>query len=209
MSSLVLTDYSPLDEKVKTETGDRSSQIWLLVNPKYPDVRQDIWLPILEVIQDKMFRKLRKRIDTGRIFMKTIVSDIGVVSRASNMWSTEIAEEIVTLRESILEYQPKILITFGSVTYELVTRILGINQEREPKCWQTTNLGDEFQRSMENFEITGINRIPLPLRALTKGKIINEYNYFSWEDCEDYFSVVGTKIADRILENEDCLKIWI
>ncbi|MDQ7092520.1 hypothetical protein REC12_02830 [Desulfosporosinus sp. PR] len=207
MSSLVLPSYSPLVETVKTEAGDRSSQIWLLVNPKYPAVCRDIWIPILEVIQDKVYRQLHKRIDTKRIFIKNAVSDIGTVSRLSNLCSAEIAEEIAILRKSILKHQPKILVTFGPVTYELVRRMLEINQEG-PKYWNTVDLENEFERSMADFDINRTNKIPLPRRVMVQGKFIDEGNDF-WEDCDNYFAEIGTKIAARIMENKDSLNIWI
>lgn len=208
MSNLALNNYSPLINKIKTETGDKSSPIWLLVNPKYPSVRPDIWIPILEVIQDKVYRKLHKIVDIENIFIKYIVSDIGIVSSNSKWWSNVISKDILDFKESILEYQPKILITFGTTTYELVKRICEVTSPKEPMYWNTTNLRFEFERSIENFDISKTNRIPLPSRVMTRGKFIEDCS-FNFEDFESYFSDVGTKIADRLIENKDYLKIWI
>lgn len=209
MSSLVLNKYSPLVDRMKQESGDRSSPIWLLVNPKFPAARHDIWAPILDEIQDKVYRKLHTRIDTGNIFIKNAVSDIGIVPNTANWWAAEVAKEIVTLRESVLEHQPKILITFGTITYEFVRRVFDIRPEKGPKYWSTTNLGNEFERSIANFDINQTNMIPLLRRVMKSGKLIEDRNYSSWEDSENYFRDVGTKIADRIIENKDNLKIWI
>ena len=209
MSNLALNKYSPLVDRTKKESGDGSYPIWLLVNPKNPAVRYDIWAPILNEIQDNVYRKLHKRIDTENILIKNAVSDIGIVSNSSNCRASEVAEEIVTLRESILEHQPKILITFGIISYELVRRVFEIRPENGPKYWSTTNLGDEFERSIANFDINQTNRIPLIRRIMKNGKSVEDHNYFSWEDNENYFREVGTKIADRIIENKDSLKIWI
>lgn len=209
MSSLALNKYSPLIDRTKEESGDRSCPIWLLVNPKYPDVREDIWSPILDEIQDKVYRKLHARINTRNIFIKNAVSDIGIVSKTANLWAAEIAEEIAMLRESILEHQPKIIITFGTVTNELVKRVFEIRPEKGPKYWSTTNLSDEFERSIANFDINQINRIPLLNRVSKSDRFIEERNYFSCEDSETYFRDVGSKMADRIIENKDSLKIWI
>lgn len=209
MSSLALNKYSPLVDSMKQESGDRSYPIWLLVNPKYPDARLDIWAPILDEIQDKVYRKLHKRIDTENIFIKNAVSDIGIVSNTASWSAAEVAKEIVMLRESVLEHQPKIVITFGTITYELVKRVFEIRPEKGHKYWSTTNLGDEFERSIANFDINHTNRIPLLRRVMKSGKFIEDTNYSSWEDRENYFRDVGTKIADRIIENKDSLKIWI
>ena len=208
MSSLVLNKYSPLVDKMKQESGDKSDPIWLLVNPKYPAAIYDIWTPILYEIQDKVYRKLRARIDTNNIFIKEAVSDIGIVRTSSNSGVSEVAKEEIRLRESVREYQPKVLITFGIITYELVRRVFDIRPEKGPKYWSTTNLGDEFERSIANFDINQTNMIPLPSRV--KGdKFIEDHNYFSMNENEKYFRDVGAKIADRIIENKDSLKIWI
>lgn len=207
MSNLVLNNYSPLVDKIRNESGDRSYPIWLLVNPKDLAVRHNIWTPILEEIQDKVYRKLQTRIDTKNIFIKNAVSDIGLVP--NNRGAADVAKEIVKLREIVLEYQPKILITFGTITYEFVKRVFEVSNEKGPKYWSTTNLGDEFERSIVNFDINQANRIPLLSRVIKSGRFIEDRNYFSWKESENYFRDVGTKIADKIIENKDSLKIWI
>jgi hypothetical protein len=207
LSTLALNNYTPLVEKAKTESGNRASHIWLLVNPKYPSIRPDIWIPILEVIQDRVYRKLHKIIDIENIFIKNTVSDLGIVSRNSVSWSKEISQDIMALRESILEYRPKMVITFGTMIYELLNRICEVRSEKDFMYWSTTNLRHEFDRSLENFDITRINRIPLPSRIMTRGKFIEDW--ISWEDCENYFREIGTKIADKVIENNELLNIWI
>jgi len=185
------------------------SDLALLVNPKYPAAINNIWTPILYAIQDEVYRKLHARIDTGYIYIKNAVSDIGIVSNTSNCEATEVANEIVMLRESVLEHQPKIIITLGTITYEFVRRIFDISHEKGPKYWSTTRLVDEFERSIANFDINQANRIPLLGRVTKSGRFIDDRNYFSWEENEHYFRDVGAKIADRIIENKDSLKIWI
>ncbi|HEY8908825.1 MAG TPA: hypothetical protein VIM51_00870 [Desulfosporosinus sp.] len=209
MSSLVLNNYSPLVDRRKKESGDKSFPIWLLVNPNYPAIRHNIWTPILEEIQDKVYRKLHTRIDTDNILIKNAVSDIGEVPNSLNYGAKEVAKEIVTLRESVLKLQPKIIITFGTITYEFVRRVFELRHEKGPKYWSTTNLGDEFERSIANFDINQTNRIPLLSRVMKSGKFIEERNYSCWRDSGNYFRDVGTKIADKIIENKDSLNIWI
>ena len=189
---------------MKKESGDRSCPIWLLVNPKYPADIYDIWAPIMYEIQDKVYRKLHARIDKRNIFIMNAVSDIGRVPNTSNCWTAEVAKEIVMLRESILEHQPKLLITFGTITNEFVRRVFDSRPENGPKYWNTTKLGDEFERSITNFDITRTNWIPLIRRVTKSGKNIKD-----WDDSENYYHDVATKIADRIIENKSSLKIWI
>ncbi|MDP4126329.1 MAG: hypothetical protein Q8912_05235 [Bacillota bacterium] len=210
MSNLALKRDSTFVDRLKLESGEKSYPIWLLVNPKFSRVRYDIWNPILDAIQDRVFRKLRRRIETEKIFMRDTMSDIGLVlPKTIYDWEEEVADEIVILRESVLKYQPKMLITFGSVTYEYIRRLLEIKQIEGPKYWRTANLGDEFERSIADFDINRTNMIPLPRHVTSSDKSTDDGNNFSWDDGEIYFRDVGTKIEDRIIENKDSLKIWI
>lgn len=209
MSSLALNNYAPLVARMKIESGDKSYPIWLLVNPQDPSVIHDIWNPILSDIQDRVYRKLHSRIDTGNIFIKNAVSDIGIIPNSSKWWAAEVTKERVMLRDNIHLYQPKILITFGTITDEFVRRVFDLRPENGPKYWRTTNLEDEFERAIENFDINQTNRIPLFRQVMKSGKFNEDRNDFSWEDNENYFREVGTKIADRIIENKDRFNIWI
>lgn len=209
MPNLVRNNYLPLIDRMKKESGDKSCPIWLLVNPKYPTVIHDIWAPVLYEIQDRVYRKLHLRIETENFFIKNAVSDIGIVSNTSNSRATAVAQEIAKLREDIHKFQPKILITFGTILDEFIRRVFELKPEKGPNYWSTTNLEDEFERSITSFDINRTNRIPLVRRIIKSTKFIEDQNYFSWEDTESYFREVGTKIADRIIENKDNLKIWI
>jgi len=202
MSSLVLKNDSPFVNTMKQESGDRSCPIWLLLNPKYPGDIYDIWALIMYEIQDKVFRKLRARINSRNIFITNAVSDIGRVSNP--LIKAEVNREIRLLRESVLEHQPKLLVSFGSIANEFVRRVLVTRPENETKFWSSSNLEDEFERSITNFDITQTNRIPLSRRVTKQGKDIRD-----WEGCENYYYDVATKIADRIIENKDSLEIWI
>lgn len=206
MFSLVQNKYSPIIDGFRKESGDRSSPIWLIVNPKFPSVRQEVWIPILEVIQDMVYRKLHNRIGTEHIFIKNTLNDLGAVPKASNKEATK---EINILKESILKFQPKILITFGPLTYELINRLIEQRPEKDPGYWGSTNLELEFEHSISNFDINKINKIPLVRRIRKNGKNIEEHNCSFWEENDSYFQEVGTKIAARIIENKDSLNIWV
>lgn len=205
MSNLALNSYSSLYDRTNEESGDKTYPIWLLMNPKYPYVRLEIWTPILYEIQDYIYRKLHTQIDANKIFIKQTTSDIGLVPKTINRW--DVAKEIEILRESVLEYRPKILITFGLTTYEFVKRVCEIKPEKEPKYWKTTNLDEEFELAIDNFDINRTNRIPLPRRVTNSGYFIEDSE--DWEYGDNYLREVGQKIANRIIENKDSLNIWI
>lgn len=203
MSNLALAKSSPLVVRVKNQSGDRLFPIWLLVDPKYPAVHQNIWLPILEEVQDRVYRKLRTRIDTRKIYIENAACELGSVPNTLNCGTTEVAKKILKFRKSILEYKPKILISFGSVTYEFVRLVFKTSNEKRPNYLSSFELENEFNRSIANFDINRSNTIPLPSRVMNSGKFIEESND------PNYFRAVGTKIADRIIENKESFKIWI
>jgi hypothetical protein len=205
---MMLNKYSTLTSQLNMESGDKNYPIWLLVNPKYPAVRHDIWTPILDEVQDKVYRKLHTRIETSSIYVKNAVNDIGIVPNTLNWWAAEVAKEIEMFRESVLEHQPKILITFGAFPFEFTRRVFEIKPQKGPKYWSTANLKEEFEQSIENFDINKTNRIPLLRRVITNGKSIDDRNS-SRIDSENYFHDVGSRIAEKIIENKDNLKIWI
>ncbi|ODA39271.1 hypothetical protein [Desulfosporosinus sp. BG] len=200
-----LNNYIPSDKTIKRDSGDKSYPIWLIVNPKHPAVRHNIWTPALAEIQDKVYREIHTRIDTTNIYIRNAICDSTIVPNTLNWWGAEVGREIETFREIALEHEPKILISFGAFPFEFLRRAYEILPEKGPKYWSTSNLGDEFGRSIENFDINKTNRIPLLRKVISSGKFIEDHGYFG----QHYFHYVGTKIAEKIVENKDHLKIWI
>ncbi|MDP4126128.1 MAG: hypothetical protein Q8912_04195 [Bacillota bacterium] len=181
------------------ETGERSFPIWLLLNPKYPGVQHSIWTPILNEIQDKVYREIETRIDSSNIYIRNTINDIGKVPNTLNWWAVEVYKEIELFRESIFEYKPKILITFGAFPFEFVRRVFNIKPEKGPKSWSNSNLKSELEQAIENFDINQTNRIPF-LRQISTSNA---------KEMSTYFYEIGTKLAEKIIENKDKLNIWI
>ena len=196
-------------ENIKRELGKRTYPIWLLINPKYPAVRYDIWRPILDEIQDRVFRELQTRIDTSNIYIRNAVSDGGIVPNTLNWWGKEVAKEIEFYREFVHEHKPKMLISFGAFPYEFARRVYEVKPEKGPKAWSSLILRNEFEKSMENFDINQTNMIPLLRRVIATDKIIENQNFLYQSDSETYFQHIGAKIAEKIIENKDKLDIWI
>jgi len=209
LSCLSLKDTLSKGANMKTELGERAYPIWLLINPKYPAVRHDIWRPILDEIQDRVFRELQTRIDTSNIYIRSAVSDIEIVPNTLNWWGKDVAKEIVFYREIVQEHKPKMLISFGAFPFEFARRVLEINPIKGPKAWSSSVLRDEFEKSMENFNINQTNMIPFLRRVIATDKFIETRNFLSRTDRETYFQHVGAKIAEKIIENKDTLDIWI
>lgn len=204
MLSLTHTKNTPADENMKREWGERTFPIWLLINPKHPVVLHYIWKLVLAEIQNRLFRELQTRMDASKIYIRNAVSDSRIVPNTVRWWDAELCAEIIQFREIIAENQPKMLISFGAFPFEFVRRVYSIKPEKGPKYWCTSNLGDEFRKSIENFDINHTNRIPLLRRVTERNKFMGNN-----ADYEDYYQYVGTKIAETIIANKNCLNIWI
>ncbi len=206
-----LTYYSNQsnEDNLNRELGDRAYPIWLLINPKYPAVRQDIWRHVLDEIQDRIFREMQTRIDTSNLYIRSAVSDGGIVPNTLNWWGNEVAKEIKYFRGIVDEYKPKLLISFGAFPYEFARRVFEVKPEKGPKAWNSSILKDRFEQSMKTFDINRTNRIPLLRRVIATDKFNETQNFLSRTERETYFHNVGSKIADRIIENKDHLDIWI
>jgi hypothetical protein len=59
--------------------------------------------------------------------------------------------------------------------------------------------------AIENFDISKTNLIPLLRNVNFNGKFIEDIG----NNKENYFHIVGTKIAEKLIENKDSLNIWI
>jgi hypothetical protein len=126
-----------------------------------------------------------------------------------NWWGRKVADEIELFREIAQEYKPKMLISFGAFPFEFLRRAYEINPQKGPKAWGTSILRDEFNKSMDNFDINSTNRIPILRRVVTSENQRGNLNFVSRTERETYFQHVGTKIAEKIIENKDTLDIWI
>ena len=195
--------------KFNQDSGDRAYPIWLLVNPKHPSVRHNIWSPVLDEIQDRVYRELHTRMDTTDIFIRNAVSDCSIVPNTLNWWGTEIAHEIESFREIVLKHKPRLLISFGAFPFEFMRRVYEIKPEKAPKYWGTANLGEEFKKSIENFNINETNRLPLLRRVIAGDSSKEAQNCFGQKYNENYYSEVGTKIAEKIIANKDSFNIWM
>ncbi|SDH69123.1 hypothetical protein [Desulfosporosinus hippei] len=193
---------------MKRESGMKNYPIWVVINPKHP-ISHDNWTPVLDEIQDRVYRKMNTRIETSNIYFRNAVSESRLVPNTLNWWGPEVAKEIEQFREIAYEYKPKMIFSLGAFAFEFLRRVYEIKPEKGPKAWSNANLGDEFERSIENFDINKTNLIPLLHRVGASGNFIDTNNYFSRKDGENYYRYVGAKLADKIIENKDRLDIWI
>jgi hypothetical protein len=209
---------------MEREVGDRNFPLWLIgdsnpaqwqsslktpLDPRHP-VRHNIWTALLDVIQDKVYRASRLRVDTSAIYIRNAVDDSAKKpTQTSNLWSESANSEISGLESLIRTYKPIMLFCFGAFTFEFVRRATGEQEKRKYNYWGAKMLGNEFRHRIENFDPNRTNIIPLLHRSISGGRFIESHEYFCGEKGINYFEIAGGKIADKMLQYTDQLHIWI
>jgi len=206
------------------EDGNRDFPVWLLgdSNPKqwqaslktpfdsrHP-VRHNIWTPVLDVIQDKVFREHRLRIETKRLYIRNAVDNSDLKPRTSDIeWGNDAKKEVSAFRQLLLNHKPKLLLSFGAFSFEFARRALGQEPMYKYGYWSSEKLGEEFKRGIARFDLTIINTIPLLHRVVSGGKFNVSQGHFVGQAGANYFEFVGDSIADKLLQYQRQLPIWI
>ena len=209
---------------MKKEVGDITFPIWLIgdsnpkrwqtvlrtpLDPRHP-IRHNIWTSVLDEIQDELFRTRRLRLDTSSVYIRNAieVSDLKP-DRYENKWSKEIEKEIKLLAKDIRRHLPRVVICFGSFSYEFARRSLSLDPNYSIDYWRTRRLGEEFRNCTREFSISRSNLFPLLHRSIAGGHFISGHNHFCGVDGANYFEHVGEQIASNLLQHSDLLDIWI
>lgn len=209
---------------VKRQDGNTQSQLWLLgdsspknwqdvldtpFDPRHP-ARHNIWTPVLEVIQDRVFRACRRRVDTSSIYIRNAIEDPAgkPISRFLD-WGAGIEKEIQEFRGILLEHSPKILLSFGAFAFEFARRALHQELRQSYGYWGARRLGNEFRQRISEFSLTEINLLPLLHVSIARGRFLESHEYFCDQEGANYFEFVGNGIAEKLIEHQAELRIWI
>lgn len=209
---------------MQRETGDRSFPIWLLgdsnpkqwqeslqtpLDPRHP-IRHSIWTPVLDVIQDRVFREKRARVETKSLYIRNAVDNPDLKpSSASVEWSQAADDEVHRFQEILQMQDPRILLCFGAFAFEFARRALGQGPKRKYDHWGARELGEEFRQRIKHFDPAIANALPLLHRSISGGKFIQSHDYFCGQAGANYFEVVGVSIADKLLEHQGTLRVWV
>jgi hypothetical protein len=207
------------------ETGSREFPLWLLgdsnpknwakvlatpLDPRHP-ARHSIWTPILDIIQDRVYRQSQLRVDTSNLFVRNAIGDPGNKPKGNEPeWSKQVQGDIQSYKTVLTESQPIFIFSFGAFAYEFARRALGEWPNYSHDYWGAERLGDDFRQRISSFLPERTNIFPLLHVSIARGKFIESHEYF----CEhkkgaNYFEYVGVQIANLMLSHRDHLKIWI
>jgi hypothetical protein len=209
---------------MKREVGSRTSDIWLLgdsnpknwqailetpLDPRHP-ARHSIWTPILEVIQDRAFRELRDRVDTSLIYVRNAVEDpADKPSHRHIEWGISVEREVQEFQETVRQYHPKILFSFGAFSFEFARRALSQEPKRNYAYWGARALGHEFRQRIGQFDLNSVNLLPLLHVSIARGRFIQSHNYYCDQEGANYFEFVGNHVAQKLIEHRNQLRVWI
>lgn len=210
--------------RMEKEAGDSRCEVWLLgdsnprnwqsvlstpLDPRHP-ARHNIWTPVLDVIQDAVFRKCRQRVDTSSLYIRNAIENPNEKPRSNLVeWGPSVTEEIDDLRMSISEHHPMVLFSFGAFAFEFARRSQFEEPSRPYSHWGARELGKEFRKRIEMFDPTVTNLLPLLHVSISRGRFIQAHEQYSDQAGANYFDFAGTHIAHKLLEHQQALHVWI
>lgn len=193
--------------------GDSEPDRWkdILIKPfdsRHP-IRHNIITSVFDVMQDNIFRKTGKRIDTSEIYIRNAVAEADSKPESNKLvWSMQLNDEINVLKNLCNEHSPILILTLGAFAYEFTLRAFE-NVHHKYNYWTTERLGHEFRKnksiSLENNPII----LPLLHRSISGGHFIKSHENYCGSKGANYFDYVGIEIANIIMKNLNESDIWI
>ena len=195
----LLGDSEPLNWRNKLDTP---------FDPRHP-IRHNIWTPIIDVIQDKVFREDKRRVDASKIYIRNAIGDpVNKPSNAELIWNKHVQDEIADFSRLLRNYRPFMVFCFGAFAFEFARRASDIDGNKYG-YWNTLKLGNEFAKRIKQCGDNDNNIIPLLHRSIAGGYFLKSHENFVGFADENYFKYVGEKIAQVLLAEKDNLNIWI
>jgi hypothetical protein len=206
------------------EVGRRDFPLWLIgdanpspgkTTPLTPtDARHRVWhimwTPVLNVIEDRVYRSSRARVDAQAIHIRNALIDLALKPEPSlTHWSPVVEDALLGLRRLIAAHRPTLLITFGAFAFEFVRRAIGERDLHPHGYWAARRLGEEFRKRIREFEPGSANVIPLLHRRISTSKYMESHEYFCGQPGVNYFDVVGQALADMMLQYRNQFPVWI
>ena len=115
---------------MKREVGNKSFPIWLMgdsepenwqdkldtpLDPRHP-ARHNIWTPVLDAVQDQIFRTTGQRLDTSTLFIRNAIGDPAIKPRRRDIqWQIIVTDELLVWESLIAANHPCLIFTFVCV----------------------------------------------------------------------------------------------
>lgn len=207
--------------------GDPRSTIWLVadseprnwhnllltpLDPRHP-ARHSIWTSVLEYIQDTLYRRDKRRLNSETLYIRNAVGNPDdKPERVKLNWSQELQEKNHSLRANLAHFKPKVVLTFGAFAFEFLRRACNEEPIFPYSHWGTAQLGTEFKKRIKLYNASDINVLPLLHISISRGKFLESHRYFVGEEGGkpvNYFEFVGNKLAELFLQKLASEAIWV
>lgn len=209
---------------MQRESGSVKFPIWLLgdsdpqqwanslsgpLDPRHP-VRHNIWTPILDAVQDIVFRAEGIRLDSSDIYIRNAVGDSDIKPKSNERkWTEALENEHAYLGSMMKINKPALIFSFGAFAFEFCRRALSEQPDHRFGHWTTQKLGEEFRCRLANFSLSDIDVIPLLHRSISGGRFLSGHHYFCGNADANYFEHTASLIAKKFLEHREALHVWI
>ena len=202
---------------MNTESGSKDYPIWLIgdsnpakweqelddpLDSRHP-ARHNIWTPILERIQSRLFKSTRKRLQIDDLYVRNAIQDSSRKPRSNKKeWPMSLEEDARELIREINTHQPKLVLSFGAFAFEFLRRGFDDAPYRAFGYWSAMRLGEEFERRMKASVQQSVQPIPLLHVSIARGRFLSVHKNFTTMDNGNYFDYVGERIADFLQVND-------
>jgi hypothetical protein len=178
------------------------------LDPRHP-TRNSIWTPVLDCIQQEVYRGDRRRFDMDKAFVFNAAEK--QAPRTDADWSPKaMSVRSATLEAMLKTYRPPIVITFGRDVYHFVMKA---NGSPVAKSITAQALGKAFNKTVDEYAPHRVNVIPLLHQHVAMGGWIAAGLDYSPEAEKrknaNYFSLVGTALGRILLTHGKDWPIWV
>lgn len=164
-------------------------------------------------MQETLYMQDGRRFATDKLYIINAVKYPDDKSKAMDVnWPDGLQKKTYSLRDRLLNFKPKVIITFGAFAFEFVRRACGNELPVPFGKWSTKRLGEEFKKRIALYNPSVINILPLLHVSISRGRFLESHRYFVGEGGKEpanYFEFVGTKLASLFLKEAEKLPIWI
>ncbi len=209
---------------MNNEFGNKTFPVWMISEIEFSFWEQklngpfDYRLPMRHVIctsvfnkiQETVFRMGKKRVQTEKFYIRNILpQDLDKPNINDVIWDRKITSELEKLQTDIEKYKPAVILAFGAFTFESLRRIENANPQRSYGSWTPADMGDAFRKRIDNFDIHKTNILPMLDRSISGWKFLESHKDFVNQENGDYYTYAGQKLGEKLIENQDRLKIWL
>jgi hypothetical protein len=180
-------------------------------DPRHP-ARHNVVTPVLDGVQDEIYRACRLRIDTRQLYIRNAIESAAIKpGDQDKSWSSDVEVEVFAFSE-LLRSRPPIVLTFGAFSFEFARRASAPGTERAYGKWGAKELGHAFRSAIKDFDPNGINIFPLLHVTIARGKFLQSHEYFTRTAGANYFEVVSHQLASCLIHHRDSARLiglWI